>query len=56
MTFIRRYMSDRAHRLKTEDTTYCNRVANRGERMARPPKLGRCDVCEDCYRRQARGK
>lgn len=47
--FVRRYMSDRAHRLLTADTTYCGRKALLGERLRRVSKLGRCEPCEDRY-------
>ena len=54
--FIRRYISDRVHRLADDGvTTLCDRDASKGQRMRTPPKLQLCDACRvqhETYRRK----
>jgi hypothetical protein len=51
VTFVRRYMSDRAHRLLTDDRAYCGKAMTHGDRLAAVAKLGRCESCEDAFER-----
>ena len=47
--FVRRYMSDRAHRLLTDETAYCGKRCELGERLSTVAKLARCETCERAY-------
>ena len=52
MIFVRRYMSDKVHRLRPiSEHTYCGKP-NIGQRMKKPTKVGRCEACRKVYEKE----